>query len=55
MGEDWYLERRYESAGFRSADDFVVGSYLPAFAQCNPSDLLAQVRGSSSPANEFCR
>ena len=44
VGEGWYVDRGYATAGYATAEDFVTHSYLPAFAQCNPSDLLAQVR-----------
>ena len=30
-------------AGFASADDFLTRSYLPAFANCDADDLLAQI------------
>ena len=43
VGEGWYVDARYESAGFTSADDFLRRSYLPAFASCDADDLLAQI------------
>lgn len=44
VGSGWYLEHEYTRAGFASADDFVNGSYLPAFASCDADDLLSQIR-----------
>jgi homoserine O-acetyltransferase len=46
VGAGWYLNRRYAAAGFGSAEEFVTGSYLGAFAECDADDLLSQVRGA---------
>ena len=44
VGTDWYNAQRYRSAGFESADEFVLGSYVPGFANCDADDLLSQIR-----------
>jgi homoserine O-acetyltransferase len=58
VGEGWYTERAYERAGYASADGFVEHSYLPAFADCDADDLLAQLgawreAGAALPAGSL--
>ena len=44
VGTEWYNEKRYLSAGYSSAEDFVKRSYVPGFANCDADDLLSQIR-----------
>ena len=39
VGTEWYNEKRYLSAGYSSAEDFVKRSYVPGFAHCDADDL----------------
>jgi pimeloyl-ACP methyl ester carboxylesterase len=44
VGTEWYNEKRYLSAGYSSAEDFVKRSYVPGFAHCDADDLVSQIR-----------
>lgn len=55
VGSEWYLDRHYQTAGFSSADAFVDKSYIPGFAECDASDLLAQVRPAMLSHHQFSR
>lgn len=43
VGGEWYTHKRYETAGFTSAREFVERSYVEGFSACDANDLLAQV------------
>ena len=44
VGSTWYINKAYEKAGYTSASDFVLRSYIPGFASCDADDLLSQIR-----------
>ena len=44
VGTSYYANKSYMESGYRSADDFVKNSYIPAFQNADANDLLAQIR-----------